>query len=279
MSDCLGCPVLWGVLALAFYLLFSYSTKANFILKFAYLYTVHILMSIVIMVLSLPRPKHPGNGVMAAKIMKPFNDVLGINWKIEGLDLLSNEDAAVVVLNHQSSIDLMALFELWPHLKKVSPIAKKQIMYIGPFGLACYLIGLVFIDRKSPTSREDVNSAGLKAKSNGTKLLIFPEGTRNGKKGLSMLPFKKGAFHVALDTKMPILPIVISEYNFLDSKNMVFEPGQATIRIMPRIDTSEYNKENINELIDLTRTRMMDTLKEISSPSPNNNVITAKKES
>jgi len=232
----------------------------------AYLYSTHILMSCLISILCLPRPRHPDNGLIAAKIMKPFNDLLGIEWRIEGRELLDIDESAVVVLNHQSSVDLMALFELWPHLKKVAPIAKKQILYVGPFGLACYLLGCVFIDRTSPTSREDVINAGVEAKKNGTKLLIFPEGTRNGKKGLSLLPFKKGAFHVALDTNMPILPIVISEYNFLDSHKMIFTQGRGTIKVLPRIDISGYSKDNINDLVELTRSRMLETLKEISSP-------------
>ena len=46
-------------------------------------------------------------------------------------------------------------------------------------------------------------------------MLLFPEGTRNSAGGGSLLPFKKGAFHVALDIKAPILPIVVSEYDFL----------------------------------------------------------------
>ena len=77
---------------------------------------------------------------------------------------------------------------------------------------------------------------GLRARKEGKKLIIFPEGTRNGAKGLSMLPFKKGrhrrqsvlrtqiycsiagAFHIAIDGELPILPVVISEYDFLDSR-------------------------------------------------------------
>ena len=96
------------------------------------------------------------------------------------------------------------------------------------------------------------------------KLLVFPEGTRNGGKNLSMLPFKKGAFHVALDGEMPIIPVVISEYNFLDAKKMIFRPGRAIIRVLPPIDTSIYTKANIEELVEKTRTQMLETFVEIS---------------
>ena len=53
----------------------------------------------------------------------------------------------MLVLNHQSGIDLMAVMEIWPVLEKAAPIAKKELKYAGPFGLACWLCGAVFIDR------------------------------------------------------------------------------------------------------------------------------------
>ena len=109
-----------------------------------------------------------------------------------------------------------------------------------------------------------MNNAGQLAKKTKTKLLVFPEGTRNGDKNLSMRPFKKGAFHVALDGKMPIIPVVVSEYNFLDWKKMFFRPGRAIIRVLPPIQTSNYTKANIEELIEKTRTQMLETLVEIS---------------
>ena len=67
--------------------------------------------------------------------------------------------------------------------------------------------------------------AGEEAKKNKTKLVLYPEGTRNTGKNLNLLPFKKGGFHVALDGKLPILPVVVSEYEFLKiDKNDVLLP-------------------------------------------------------
>ena len=75
---------------------------------------------------------------------------------------------------------------------------------------------------------------------------------RNSGKKLSMLPFKKGAFHVALDSKMPILPVVISQYDFLDVQNMSFRPGRAIIKVLPRIGTIETDHENIGYIFKIT---------------------------
>jgi len=253
-----------GVVGVVIALLSFTSTKVNFVLKFTYLYMSYIVMSVLVCFLCLPRPRHPRNGVLTARLLKYVNKLVPITYTIEGADLLQVPSAAVLVLNHQSSIDLIALMEIWPILEKAAPIAKKEIKYVGTFGLACWLIGCVFIDRKSKTSHDDMNRIGNEAKEAGTKLIVFPEGTRNGAKGLKLLPFKKGAFHVALDGKLPILPVVISEYDFLQTSSMTFLPGSVTIKVLPRIDTSEYTKENIDSLVSHTRDLMMEELKSLA---------------
>jgi lysophosphatidate acyltransferase len=55
---------------------------------------------------------------------------------------------------------------------------------------------------------------------------MFPEGTRNG--SATLLPFKKGAFHVAIASQTPIQPIVVSRYHFLDDRKKVFNSGTYT---------------------------------------------------
>ena len=126
-----------------------------------------------------------------------------------------------------------------------------------------YIVTL-FFPRRSKTSHQDINDMGARAKEEGKKLMIFPEGTRNSAKGLSMLPFKKGAFHIAIDGKLPILPVVLSEYDFLDVKKMIFNPGKVTIKVLPRIETSDYTKENIDELVNHTRDVMIEELKNLA---------------
>ena len=70
-----------------------------------------------------------------------------ITFEIEGSELLQCPSAAVVVMNHQSAIDLMAMFEIIPYLEHSGPIAKRELLYIQPFGLACWLCGAEFINR------------------------------------------------------------------------------------------------------------------------------------
>lgn len=240
------------------------SSKVSYLLKFIYLYSAYTGVSLFVVLFFFLRPRNPKNAVIVAKFMKYVHKLVPIQFTIEGAELLTDLSSCVVILNHQSALDLMCLFEIWPLLENAGPVAKKELLYFEPFGLACWMCGAEFINRRSKTSHADINLMGARARQEGKKLMIFPEGTRNGAKGLSMLPFKKGAFHIAINGKLPIQPIVISEYYFLDWKKMIFNPGKVTIKVLPIIDTSEYTKDNMDELVNKSRDTMMRALKDLS---------------
>jgi hypothetical protein len=91
-----------------------------------------------------------------------------------------------------------------------------------------------------------------------TKLWIFPEGTRNGDKSVEMLPFKKGAFHVAVNSNLPILPIVIARHHFLDSTEKVFDSGTGYMTVLPLIWPQG---RSVEELREVTRNKMIDQIR------------------
>ena len=147
----------------------------------------------------------------------------------------------------------------------------KQVVFSKKFRIIFYWWGDHF--RRSKTSHQDINQMGARAKETGKKLFIYPEGTRNSAKGLTMLPFKKGAFHIAVDCKLPIQPIVLSEYDFLDVKKWIFNPGKVTIKVLPRIDTSGYTKDNLDDLVSHTRNLMIEELKNLAKPNKTDWII------
>ena len=86
--------------------------------------------------------------------------------------------------------------------------------------------------------------------------------------GGSLLPFKKGAFHVAMDIGVPILPLVVSEYDCLGpdgARNQKFDRGNITIKILPPIQTEGISKDKIDDVIKQTRDSMLEALKEMRS--------------
>uniref|UniRef100_A0ACB8ETV8 Uncharacterized protein n=1 Tax=Sphaerodactylus townsendi TaxID=933632 RepID=A0ACB8ETV8_9SAUR len=143
------------------------------------------------------------------------------------------------------------------------PVAKKELRQMGPVGYACWLSGMIFIDRrKKEEARETLRQAAQTMLQENMRIWVYPEGTRN--KGKTLLPFKRGAFHVAVQAQVPIIPVVISSYqDFYSSKKKMFTAGKLKIRILPKVETEDLGPEDIPALIDNIRERMQETYNEI----------------
>lgn len=79
-------------------------------------------------------------------------------------------------------------------------------------------------------------------------MAIFPEGTRHDKD--TLLPFKKGSFHVAIDSQSVIQQVIVSKYGFLDHKKKRFGRGRVIVKILPEISTKGMTKDDINQLVE-----------------------------
>ena len=92
-------------------------------------------------------------------------------------------------------------------------MAKKELQWLPGLGQWMMLSGAVFVDRSSNKNAiRSLAEAGAKMKQNGTSIWLFPEGTRTLSPKASMKPFKKGAFHLALQSGIPIIPVVFENY-------------------------------------------------------------------
>lgn len=143
----------------------------------------------------------------------------------------------------------IGMFDIWPVMNKCTVVAKRELFYAWPFGLAAWLCGLIFINRmQSDRARDHLNKASTNIKNKKIKLWIFPEGTRRNTGELHS--FKKGAFHVAIDAQIPILPVVFSSYRtFLDDKNKHLNNGHVIITTLPPIPTVGLTKFDLDQLI------------------------------
>lgn len=141
------------------------------------------------------------------------------------------------------------MFDIWPVMDKCTVVAKRELFFAWPFGLAGWLGGLIFINRmQSDRARDQLYAASTDIKNKKIKLWIFPEGTRRNT-GL-LHPFKKGAFHVAIDAQLPILPVVFSSYRtFLDDQNKHFNSGKIIIKTLPPISTVGLTKADLDQLM------------------------------
>lgn len=101
-------------------------------------------------------------------------------------------------------------------------MAKRLVIFIFP---PSYCWGTLFIDRKNRNeSMTKLNKEAIAIRERALKLLVFPEGTRGGLTD-QLLPFKKGPFHIAIQSQSALQPVVVSRYTFLDSKRKRFGRG------------------------------------------------------
>uniref|UniRef100_A0A9L0SCJ6 1-acyl-sn-glycerol-3-phosphate acyltransferase n=1 Tax=Equus caballus TaxID=9796 RepID=A0A9L0SCJ6_HORSE len=223
-------PGAWTVLLLLFLLLLFLlptlwfcSPSAKYFFKMAF-YNGWILF---LAVLAIPVCAVRGRNVENMKILRlmllHIKYLYGIRVEVRGAHHFPPSQPYVVVSNHQSSLDLLGMMEVLPG--RCVPIAKRELLWAGSAGLACWLAGVIFIDRKRTGDAISVMSEVAQTLlTQDVRVWVFPEGTRNHNG--SMLPFKRGAFHLAVQAQVPIVPIVMSSYqDFYCKKERRFTSG------------------------------------------------------
>jgi lysophosphatidate acyltransferase len=124
----------------------------------------------------------------------------------------------------------------------------------------------VFIER---TSREQAVAAFAKAAehmhSERQSVYIFPEGTRSYYDHPDLLPFKKGAFHLAVQAQVPIVPVVVANYsNVLNMKKKIYRAGTIPVRVLEPVETKGKTKDDVDALLEQVRSSMLAELKQLT---------------
>ncbi|XP_038209077.1 1-acyl-sn-glycerol-3-phosphate acyltransferase alpha-like [Zerene cesonia] len=256
------------VIILATYILKQLFSETPNYVKFQSKFLVFYIWSSFVALFTLPffvfRPKNVKNSLCGAQIIKHVTKLIEVKWHLRNGKILAEDKGAVIISNHQSSLDILGLFNVWHVAVKVAAIARKELFYIWPFGLAAYLAGVVFIDRNSTKDAyKQLKITSDVMVKNKTKIWIFPEGTRN-KDSSKLLPFKKGAFNIAVAAQVPIIPVIISPYYFINRKKYIFNKGHAIIQCLEPIPTKGLKIEDVPELITKVQNIMEIAYKELS---------------
>ena len=174
-----------------------------------------------------------------------------VNYNVEGLDKLILGKKYIIISNHQSFLDILVTFSLLP--LNISFFTKKELFYIPIFGWALLAAGMVPVDRyNKEKSKKSVDSALKYLKKTNLSILNYPEGTRTDFDNLGK--FKKGGFILAIQSNIPILPISVI-YN----KNNV--TNNIRLVVGDIIETLNYNVEQRDDLISITKETIAKTLK------------------
>ncbi|XP_067000215.2 1-acyl-sn-glycerol-3-phosphate acyltransferase alpha isoform X1 [Anabrus simplex] len=273
--DCCQCWVL-AVLAVATLLVLLTRKDGKGAVNYHGRFALYIgsvsLTAIICLPLFLIRPCNVLNCYYVSKLLRHVSWLVGIKYELRGGEHLAEERGGVIVANHQSMLDILGMFNIWHVMHRCAAVARKEVFYVWPFGLAAWLGGVVFIDRVHPArANEQLADASKLMITNKVKLWLYPEGTRN-KDITTMLPFKKGAFRVAVTCQVPIYPVVYSPYYMVNGKTKFFGKGKVIIKALPPIPTEGLTSADIDSLMERTRSVMLEAhsalYKEVMSSIP-----------
>ncbi|KAL2752837.1 hypothetical protein ACRALDRAFT_2113188 [Sodiomyces alcalophilus JCM 7366] len=185
----------------------------------------------------------------------------GVTFEIDDpKNILGTTRPAVFVGNHQTELDVLMLGCLFP--KYCSVTAKASLRNTPFLGWFMSLSGSIFLDRKNTKgARDAMAGAASQIRERRQSVYMFPEGTRSYAKDPILLPFKKGAFHLAVQAGVPIIPCVVANYSHvLWIKGLVFNSGSIPVKVLDPIPTTGLTAADVDELTRTTRELMLKEL-------------------
>lgn len=179
---------------------------------------------------------------------------------VEGMDNIDKKQAYVMVLNHNSMIDIMSIYNLPLVFKWVS---KKEVYRIPIVGRLLFAHGDIVINRASAKeAMQLVHKKGLEWLQKGASVSIFPEGTRS--KDGEIHNFKAGAFLLAKDAGVPILPIVLDGTNRVVRKGWLMNWRNCiTIRVLPPVSAQDVKARDVKDVMAEVHDNMVAALADI----------------
>jgi 1-acyl-sn-glycerol-3-phosphate acyltransferase len=172
-----------------------------------------------------------------------------VRVKVYGLGVLNPCQSYVFVLNHQSIFDVFVVYGWLPYIFKW--MMRSELRKIPFVGKACEAAGHIFVNRANPSAAK---ASILKAESqlrNGISVVIFPEGTRTYTGAMGK--FKRGAFQIAADLSLPIVPVTLKgSFERMQRNSPHITPGVIEMRIHKPMDMNFFRPEQTEELIQRT---------------------------
>jgi 1-acyl-sn-glycerol-3-phosphate acyltransferase len=184
-----------------------------------------------------------------------------IRYEFIGDNNLKKDKSYIYVSNHTSFLDIPGIVMMIPG--EFRPIAKKELLKIPVFGIIVKSATVV-VDRSNSQSRKKSMDKIREILSHGISALIFAEGTQNRTQQL-LQPFKDGAFRIAVDTQLPIVPmVVIGAGKLMPPGTLNLRPGKIKIVIGEEIEVTGLTTDHISALKTQTFNEMLEMLKKHS---------------
>lgn len=179
-----------------------------------------------------------------------------VRVSVEGRENIDRKTSYVFISNHQGAYDIFTIYGYLNHNFKW--MMKKSLEKIPFVGFACKRCGHIFVDRSCPSAIKNTMNIAKKTLRGGMSLVVFPEGARtwNGK----MRAFKKGAFKLAVDFDLPIVPLTINgSFDVMPRTTYNIKPGKIKLIIHKPI-TIEGEKPDMEAIIKESYSRIQSGL-------------------
>ena len=190
--------------------------------------------------------------------------VTGISHEVSG-PATDDYAPALFVQNHTGSLDLFLAMQICP--RPCSGTLKREILRIPFIGLAYSLSGHLLVDRSDrERSIRSMDEIAELARNYSLSVWILPEGTRSPDGRLQA--FKKGFGHMALGTRLPIVPVVVHDGHRHWQRGLRVRPGRIRVDILPPIPTDDWTPESLPEHIAALEAVFAESLGEHQRPRP-----------
>ncbi|BAC24644.1 plsC [Wigglesworthia glossinidia endosymbiont of Glossina brevipalpis] len=208
---------------------------------------------------ALYKPCNPKHAYTFGKLFGYMSFLFGIKLCIRYPKNIVLPSKCVYISNHQNNFDMITVSRAIQ--KNTITIGKKSLIWIPFFGILYWISGNLLINRKNKFNlKKNLNNISNIIIKKKISVWIFPEGTRSKIKNL--LPFKIGAFYIALNSRVPIIPICVSDTSKI--KINKYKNGKVIVEILPPIDTKNYNIKQVRNLTEHCRLLMQKKINEIN---------------
>jgi 1-acyl-sn-glycerol-3-phosphate acyltransferase len=189
------------------------------------------------------------------RVFAQVGPLFGLSVEGRVAESSKNIPQAVYVANHQNNFDLFTLAVVVP--KGVVTVGKTSLRWIPFFGALYWASGNFLINRENRKKAiATIDQIAASMKKTGLSIWMFPEGTRS--RGRGWLPFKRGAFHAAVQAGVPVVPVVCSSTHEQIDLNR-WNNGKVIVEMLPPIDTIGLHETDVITLLESCEKQMRET--------------------
>ncbi|MBN3493893.1 1-acylglycerol-3-phosphate O-acyltransferase [Vibrio neptunius] len=220
-----------------------------------------VLMTLFALVYCLFSPRNPKHVYFFCRWFNQLHKLIGLKLIQRGLDKAPTPVNSVYISNHQSVYDFVtAPGMLRP---KTVSLGKKDLLWIPFFGQLYWITGNILINRENKSqARDTIKQVAEAIHQRDLSVWVYPEGTRS--KGRGLLPFKTGAFRMAIEAGVPITPMCVSTTHEKIKLNRRSN-GVVITEMLEPIDVSGYKLEDARKLAEHCHNLMAAKIKELDN--------------